>query len=232
MEEPIRKVGDYKVLQSMQIGYKEILLCENPTGPKEKRYLCCYAEQVLMYEKYDDAIAGDDFAEIVKFYGDRVAGAAGEFMKETEERKAVIGDLDDEITASSCKAISPEDSLVGQVVVVRGNVLRPEFQHGTRQLMLCVGGFGAQPMARGRSCSCINLYENRVTTYYRSDLLGVMKPENMPEWAKDRVEKAKAAHQAGQPEKAKTVHQRSAEAGGAKAGAPKAPSTKKKDHSL
>ena len=232
-EQENRKVGEYNVLQSMQIGYKEILLCEKPTGPKDERYLCCYAEQVLMYEKYDDAIAGDDFAEIVKLYGDRVARAAGEFLKETEARKAVIGGTDDEITKSSCKAISPEDSLVGQVVVVRGSVFRPEFQHGTRQLMLCTGGNGAQPMARGRSCGCVNLYDGSNTVFYRNDFIGVMKPENMPEWAKARLEKAKAAHQAGLPEKEKpSVRDRLKEAGSAKAVSPRAPSPRKEAPSL
>lgn len=228
-----RKVGDYNVLQSMQIGYKEILLCENPTGPKDERYLCCYAERVLMYEKYDDAIAGDDFAEIVKLYGDRVAQAAGEFLKEGNERMAVIGGPDDEITKSSCKAISPEDSLVGQVVVVRGSVLRPEFQHGTRQLMLCTGGNGAQPMARGRSCNCVYLYDGRETVFYRSDFLGVLKPENMPEWAKDRLEKVKAARQAGQPEKEKpSVREKLKEAGAPATSAPSSRPPRKEEQSL
>lgn len=228
-----RKVGDYNVLQSMHIGYKEILLCENPTGPKDERYLCCYAERVLMYEKYDDAIAGDDFAEIVKLYGDRVAQAAGEFLKEGNERMAVIGGPDDEITKSSCQAVSPEESLVGQVVVVRGSVLRPEFQHGTRQLMLCNGGNGAQPMARGRSCNCTYLYDGRDTVFYRSDFLGVLKPENMPEWAKERLDKVKAARQAGQPEIEKpSVRDRLKEAGSAKAVSPRAPSPRKEAPSL
>lgn len=228
-----RKVGDYNVLQSMKIGYKEILLCENPTGPKDERYLCCYAEQVLMYEKYDDAIAGDDFAEIVKLYGGRVAQAAGEFLKEGDERIAAIGGPDDEITKSSCQTISPEESLVGQVVVVRGSVLRPEFQHGTRQLMLCTGGNGAQPMARGRSCNCVYLYDGRETVFYRSDFLGVLKPENMPEWAKDRLDIVKAARQDGQPEKEKpSVRDRLKEAGAAATQAPTSHSTKKEAPSL
>lgn len=140
-------------------------------------YVCCYAERVLFYEQYLEAQVSDDFAEIVKLYGERVTQAADEIMKETEKVTSEIG-MNDEITAKDCKPISHDDAIEDKVIVIRGNVLRPEFRHASHQLMLCTGGFGAQKNARGRTCYCISLYSGKQTSFYRGDVLGVMEKQN------------------------------------------------------
>jgi hypothetical protein len=184
-----RMVGDYTVLNSMFIGHKEIILGENSKAEKGERYLCCYAERVLVFEQYHEAVVSDDFAEIVKLYGERMALAADEIMKETEKTAAKIG-LNDEITVNDCKPVSPEECIEDKVIVIRGNVLRPEFRHASHQLMLCTGGFGAQKNARGRTCYCISLYSGKQTSFYRGDVLGVMDKRSLPEWAKIGLENA------------------------------------------
>ena len=57
--------------------------------------------------------------------------------------------------------------------------------------MLCTGGFGAQPNPRGRTCYCVSLYDGSKTCFYRSDVLGTIEPEKLPEWAKAGLERAK-----------------------------------------
>ena len=184
-----RMVGDYTVINSMYIGHKEIILGENPKAASGERYVCCYAERVLFYEQYLEAQVSDDFAEIVKLYGERVTQAADEIMKETEKVTSEIG-MNDEITAKDCKPISHDDAIEDKVIVIRGNVLRPEFRHASHQLMLCTGGFGAQKNARGRTCYCISLYSGKQTSFYRGDVLGVMDKRALPEWAKIGLQNA------------------------------------------
>ena len=184
-----RMVGDYTVINSMYIGHKEIILGENPKAASGERYVCCYAERVLFYEQYLEAQVSDDFAEIVKLYGERVTQAADEIMKETEKVTSEIG-MNDEITAKDCKLISHDDAIEDKVIVIRGNVLRPEFRHASHQLMLCTGGFGAQKNARGRTCYCISLYSGKQTSFYRGDVLGVMDKRALPEWAKIGLQNA------------------------------------------
>ena len=171
-----RMVGDYTVINSMYIGHREIILGENPKAVTGERYVCCYAERVLFYEQYLEAQVSDDFAEIVKLYGERVTQAADE--------------MNDEITAKDCKPISHDDAIEDKVIVIRGNVLRPEFRHASHQLMLCTGGFGAQKNARGRTCYCISLYSGKQTSFYRGDVLGVMDKRALPEWAKIGLQNA------------------------------------------
>ena len=184
-----RMVGDYTVINSMYIGHKEIILGENPKAASGERYVCCYAERALFYEQYLEAQVSDDFAEIVKLYGERVTQAADEIMKETEKVTLEIG-MNDEITAKDCKPISSDDAIEDKVIVIRGNVLRPEFRHASHQLMLCTGGFGAQKNARGRTCYCISLYSGKQTSFYRGDVLGVMDKHSLPEWAKIGLQNA------------------------------------------
>ena len=184
-----RMVGDYTVINSMYIGHKEIILGENPKAASGERYVCCYAERALFYEQYLEAQVSDDFAEIVKLYGERVTQAADEIMKETEKVTLEIG-MNDEITAKDCKPISSDDAIEDKVIVIRGNVLRPEFRHASHQLMLCTGGFGAQKNARGRTCYCISLYSGKQTSFYRGDVLGVMDKRALPEWAKIGLQNA------------------------------------------
>ena len=184
-----RMVGDYTVINSMYIGHREIILGENPKAASGERYVCCYAERVLFYEQYLETQVSDDFAEIVKLYGERVTQAADEIMKETEKVTSEIG-MNDEITAKDCKPISQDDAIEDKVIVIRGNVLRPEFRHASHQLMLCTGGFGAQKNARGRTCYCISLYSGKQTSFYRGDVLGVMDKRALPEWAKIGLQNA------------------------------------------
>lgn len=184
-----RMVGDYTVLNSMYIGHREIILGENLKAASGERYVCCYAERALFYEQYLEAQVSDDFAEIVKLYGERVTQAADEIMKETEKVTSEIG-MNNEIMAKDCKPISSDDAIEDEVIVIRGNVLRPEFRHASHQLMLCTGGFGAQKNARGRTCYCISLYSGKQTSFYRGDVLGVMDKRALPEWAKIGLQNA------------------------------------------
>lgn len=233
MDETIKRVGDYNVLNTIQIGHKEIAFGENPKAEKDQRYMCCYVEQIAVWDTFPEALVSDDFAEIAKIFGERITKAADEILKKNEHIKSQIGE-DGEIKKDICDPISEQDNLEGQIIVIRGDVLRPEFRHASRQLMLCTGGNGAQPMARGRTCFCTYLYDGAKTSYYRSQVLGVIRPDALPEWAKDGLEKAMAEWKGNeQPQKAKpSVKDRLKDAAGAKADAPKAPFPRKEAPSL
>lgn len=189
MEEK-RMIGEYEVVDSMYIGHKEIAIAKNPYAAKDERYICCYVENNVIFERYTDCLASDDFAEIVKVFGERISSAADEIIKENEKAKEQVG-VNDELIQDDCTPIFWEDSIENKVVVVKGSFLRPEFRHAANQLMLCTGGFGSQPHARGRTCYCISLYDGKQTSFYRSDILGTIEPENLPEWARKGLKKAK-----------------------------------------
>ena len=125
--EETRKIGDYSVKYSMYIGHKDIALGENPNADKDERYMCCFVETNAIFERYSGVLVSDDFAEIAKVFGQRVADAAEEIIQENERACQEVG-TNEELTTNSCKPISYEDSIENKVVVVKGSILRPEFR--------------------------------------------------------------------------------------------------------
>ena len=96
-----RMIGDYTVLNSMYVGHKEIAICENQKAAKDERYLCCYIESVIVFERYTEALVSDDFAEIAQVFGERIASAAEEIIKETEKANEQVG-ANAELMKCSC----------------------------------------------------------------------------------------------------------------------------------
>ena len=185
-----RMIADYSVISSMTIGGKEIAIAENMMASENEKYLCCYVESNEIYERYLEGMVSDDYEEIVKIYGDRLSAAAEAVSKEKAIAREKVG-VDDEITGKECMSISQEDSLDGKVIVIKGDILYPEYRRASHQLMLCTGGFGSYPNSRGRTCFCSSLYDGHSTSFYRSDVLGVMEEANLPQWAKDGLSKVR-----------------------------------------
>ena len=63
-----------------------------------------------------------------------------------------------------------------------------EYRHATCQLQLCTSGSGAYPNSRGTACYCTELYSGQRARFERSDILGVIAPEDLPKWAKHYLE--------------------------------------------
>lgn len=89
--EETRKIGDYSVKYSMYIGHKDIALGENPNADKDERYMCCFVETNAIFERYSGVLVSNDFAEIAKVFGQRVADAAEEIIQENERACQEVG---------------------------------------------------------------------------------------------------------------------------------------------
>ena len=183
MTKEIRSIGGYDVLSSVRIGVYEIALCENTNAPEDEVFLCGYIENNGLFERLNDCMVSADYADIAACYGERIKEKALEIQKEIEKVKNNIGD-DSELTSKDCLPVNDEDNLEYRVIVLRGDLLRPEFRRASKQLFFCVGGFGAYANARGRACFAHNLYDGYQIRCSREDILGVMPRERLPEWAK------------------------------------------------
>ena len=184
MTQEKRSIGNYTVLASIQVGENEIALCENRNAPKDSVYLCGYIEQNDLFERLTDCLVSDSYADIAACYGERIVEKAEETQKKIEEYKKRIGE-NSELGEADCMPVTSEDSLVNKVIVLRGTVLHPEYRNAANQLLYCVGGFGAQPNARGRTCFAYSLYDGSQRRCRRDEIIGVIPEENLPEWAAD-----------------------------------------------
>ena len=186
-----RMIGDYEVLNSIRIGEYEIVLgeCTKP-GVREK-YLCGFLEENGVMMQLKECMVSDSFADVATIYGERIAEKAEETQARIERENALVGN-DEPLTSEDCIPVNSSDNLTGKVVVIKPAVIRPEYRRASHQILLCAGGFGAQPNARGTSCFCKSLIDGSETRWRRQDIIGTLPYEKLPEWAKVRLEKVSA----------------------------------------
>ena len=188
-----RMAGDYEVIHSIHIGDKEIVIGENPSDKSGQMYMCAYCTNVLgLYARYDEIEAGNSYLEIIKLYGERITKQAEIALQQLMADRANSEDYG-LITDSGCRPINSGDDLNGKIVVIKPEVLRREYRAANHQLKLCTGGFGASPNARGSACFCIDLHSGKESRFERRDILGTMKPEQLPPWAEKGLEAIKYA---------------------------------------
>ena len=183
MEEK-RMAGNYEVTTAFEIGTKEIIIGEDKTAAPDERFVVANYENNGIFERYVDALVGGDYAEIVKIFAERVRNEAEKVM---DEKSKITVDMTP-ITKDGCQVLEADDRIKNKVVVIRADVFKPEYQIATKQLQLCTGGFGAEPNSRGSACFCTNLYSGKEARYERSDILGVIEKDDLPDWANERLD--------------------------------------------
>ena len=145
MNEEKRKIGEYTVLCSVNVGEKEVILASNEQSTNGDKYMCGFAER-----KLDIPITL--------------------------------------ITEADCIPDHYSKDINGKIIAIDPKVLKPEFQRADRQLYYVTGGFGASANSRGSAVFCTNLHTGKSTRYERMDVMGEVKPECLPEWAKEKAQ--------------------------------------------
>ena len=183
MENEKRKVGDYTILCAVNIGSREIILAENEQSANGERFLCCYGERNDIFEKFTECAVGDDYIDAAMFFAERIKQDAERFREEVEKLDIPVT----VITQADCIPDHYKNDINSKIIAINPAILKPEYQRADRQLFLVTGGFGASANARGSAVFCKNLYDGKNTRYERMDVLGEVKPERMPDWAKEKA---------------------------------------------
>ena len=190
-----RMAGDYVIIHAFHIGDREIVLGENPASKGDDRYMCAFCQNNGLMAGYTEMMVSKDYPELARLFGERVAEQAEKTRIDLNGPK-IQGIPNEPITADGCEVIGYQHDLRGKIVVIKPEVLRPEYRRATSQLYLCDGGFGASPNSRGTACFCTQLYSGKSSYFERSDILGVIAPENLPKWAKHYLECVRQERQA------------------------------------
>lgn len=190
-----RMAGDYVIIHAFHIGDREIVLGENPASKGDDRYMCAFCQNNGLMAGYTEMMVSKDYPELARLFGERVAEQAEKTRIDLNGPK-IQGIPNEPITADGCEVIGYQHDLRGKIVVIKPEVLRPEYRRATSQLQLCTGGFGASPNSRGTACFCTQLYSGKSSYFERSDILGVIAPENLPKWAKHYLECIRQERQA------------------------------------
>lgn len=77
----------------------------------------------------------------------------------------------------------------GRVLVLSPDTLKESCWNQRDQLWLAHDGFGCSPHAIGRSIRCTCLGDGEHTRWNRTDFIGVLKEEYLPQWAAEALSK-------------------------------------------
>ena len=87
-----------------------------------------------------------------------------------------------------CEPNSWEDlDYAGKVLVLSPDTLRESCWTQENQLWYAHDGFGCSPHAIGRSIRCTCLGDGEHTRWNRSDFIGVLQENLLPEWAEEKL---------------------------------------------
>ena len=81
----------------------------------------------------------------------------------------------------------PSLNYEGRVLVLSPEALNEHHWSPRDQLWYALDGFGCSPTSLGQSIRCTCLGDGEMTRWNRADFLGVLKPEHLPDWARDRL---------------------------------------------
>ena len=76
----------------------------------------------------------------------------------------------------------------GKIVVINPYIFKDEYKTPEDQLFLAESGFGCSPDSRGRKVFGQFLNDGEKTHYQRSDIIGILKDEYLPEWAREKLD--------------------------------------------
>lgn len=195
MSDEKRMLGDYEVKQSIHIGKKEVIFGVNET--EKYSFMVCYCtyDNPLSAPWPTEGVGTDNYLEAIQVFVDRVQ-AQIELVKEEQSRF----DFDlTPFTADDCIPDNQNENIVGKVVAIKAELNRYEYRHSAYQLILVDGGNGATG-GRGQAVFGTCLADGKRARWERYDVLGVIKPEKMPDWAKkalvkiQKQEKEKKSH--------------------------------------
>lgn len=184
MSDEKRKIGEYTVLSAVNVGEKEIILASNEQSTDGEKYLCGFVERNDLFELCSECMVSDDYIEIVHLFGSRVANEAELFREQVEKLDIPVA----VITEADCIPDHYTKDINGKIIAIDPKVLKPEFRRTDRQLYLVTGGFGASANSRGSAVFCTNLHTGESTRYERMDIMGEVKPDCMPDWAKEKAQ--------------------------------------------
>jgi hypothetical protein len=183
-----RYVTGLEVQFEMYLGDREVLLLLDPNSA-EMPYLVGYCTMNgLGLEELTELVGGNDYLEATEEFLSRVQGQ----IEQVRTDRTRSAEPQEAFCKEYCLPGGLEQDLNGRVVVLKPEMLRPEYRNIAHQLLLVHGGFGAAPNARGTAVFATNVFSGEKRDCRRHQVAGILNPAFAPEWVKPGVEKIRA----------------------------------------
>jgi len=174
-----RKIHGYEEKFSIQLAGKHVVFAENPND--ESLYLVCYVQSnnpLGLEECYNDEVFAD-YVEAMRGFTDRLDG----LVEQLETDRSAIGLAVNPLTAAACMSGGESIDWENQLVIVKADILSPEYRSAEHQLAICIGGFGSKSGAMGKAVYVEELYSGKQCRYNRYQIEGVADLDKLPQWA-------------------------------------------------
>ena len=127
------------------------------------------------------------------FTVDRGIGLTDSFIGQTREMYQALGLFGPE----HCEGNLHEQDFTGKVLAISPDVLREDCWQPRNMLWYAEGGFGCSPTSVGRAVYATCLGDGEEARWNRTDFVGVLKEEFLPDWAREKLEEIQAPKQEG-----------------------------------
>ena len=178
----------YEVVSSMNIGGKRMILAVSNDKEEQYPYLKCIYTENELFGMYESVIASDSYPEAIKLYADDIKAEAVQL----ELNQRAMGDA--ALPCYKLDEVRPvyfTDNIIGKVVAVEEKYLSDGYKDRGHQLYYVVGGSGAYPNSRGQACFSYDLYNGKKERIERYEVMGYMREDELPEFAKKTLETVK-----------------------------------------
>jgi len=188
-----RTIEGYTETNSIHVNGRLMFLGEKPDA--EHRYMVCEFRRNNPFGLLESMYAGvtDDYLEALDKFRYLIEYNIGVVQSEREVRKNLDGVEPLTLTAAHCVLNGMDEDLTGKLIVIKADVLSPEYRNADHQLRICLGGFGASPHSRGNAVFCKDLFLGKESRFERYDVLGVADLDKLPQWAKVKMKAYEAA---------------------------------------
>ena len=183
MDNEKRMIEGYEVKHAVQLGGGEVILAENKTAAEPFMVCDCSWDNPFGVDEYRNGIVSHDFMEVMREF----TGRLNTRLEAIEAERTRRGLPQETLTAADCIPKSMETDLAGSIIVIKPDKLSAECRSADYQLALCTGGNGARYNAIGRAVFCTNLYTGKSSRWERVDVAGVISPDKLPDWARDKL---------------------------------------------
>ena len=186
MSEEKRMLGNYEVVNSIYIGDKEVVFGVDKSDKYPFLVSYCDCHNPLGVPWATESVGCDDYLEAMELFIQRVHSQ----IEQTKSELSKFAFDNTVFTKDHCIPDKRSSRIVGKVVVINAEPKRYEYQHPAFQLVLADGGNGATG-GRGNAVFGTCLATGEKSRWERYDVLGEIKPECMPDWAKEALAKIK-----------------------------------------
>ena len=189
----MRIIDGYEEKQSVQIAGHLVIFAENAKADEPYMVCFCKWDNPLGFNEYYNIAVTDDYVEALELY----AGGINSFAQIINNERSDYEYPAQKLTAADCIQDSLNENLKDKIIVIKPEVLSPEYRRSERQIKICTGGFGASPDSRGNAVFCTDLYSGKKSRFERNDVAGIINPDKLPEWAVKKIALIEAIKEPG-----------------------------------